>query len=759
MLFEKLLPAITKKTTPTTGVPYVWGNNTTFGLGLGFSADYGGNNIPASTATLGIWGIATGSYNGSSQSNAIIIIKQDGTMWGWGSNNLGQLGNNKYGDATSFIKLNASTNWAFVAMGGFSNQGFALATKTDGTLWAWGYNADGELGLNIDYTITVSSPVQVGALTNWPTNDYRKICCGYNATAIVKTDGTLWTWGNNDYGQLGLNDVNRRSSPVQVGAGTNWKYISSMAEAFVAVKTDGTLWAWGNNAIGQLGQGNLILRSSPVQIGALTTWASVGPGYKGGFAIKTDGTLWAWGYNPNGVLGIGNANPQSSPTQVGADTNWSSVFVGANETNTRTQIFVKTNGTAYLTGSTLYYIDTTLGVYRSSPVQVGSLTNVAGALYGYNTQPAGKGTDTAWGCILPKTNSGANVSGVQPGSNDGNYAIYNTPYAPVPILFETTTKWKYINVNYNNGSGVKSDGTLWTWGNNTSGQLGLNNMLWRSSPVQVGALTNWKVTLSLTSLSTIALKTDGTLWAWGSNQNGQLGENTPSSVVRSSPIQIGALTTWASISGTYYSLLAIKTNGTLWAWGDNSTGTLGLGDTVSKSSPTQVGALTTWSQVSCGTATLAIKTDGTLWAWGLNSFGQLGLGNVVSKSSPVQVGALTNWASVVTGQDSTIALKTDGTLWGWGYNSNGMLGIGNILNKSSPVQVGTLTTWASIGIGSNANLIAIKKDGTMWASGYFANGTDGQVSSPVQISSGETTAITWFNPGTTSGPESAALKA
>jgi alpha-tubulin suppressor-like RCC1 family protein len=754
MLFEKLLPAIVKTTPITTGVPYVWGNNANFGLGLGFAADYGGNNIPASTATLAIWGIATGSYNGGTACTTIIIIKQDGTMWGWGTGNSGQLGNNQAGDLTFFQKLNTSTNWALVTMG---DGGSALATKTDGTLWAWGYNGAGQLGLNIG-NINKSSPTQVGALTNWPTSDYRKICCGNGSTAIVKSDGTLWTFGNNDYGQLGLNDIIRRSSPVQVGAGTNWKYVSSMNQAFVAVKTDGTLWSWGNNDYWQLGQGNLILRSSPVQIGALTTWASVGPGYGGGFAIKTDGTLWAWGSNAVGVLGIGTSLVVSSPTQVGADTNWSSVFVGAYDSNARTQIFVKTNGTAYLTGTTINYIDNkTIYTYRSSPVQVGSLTNIAGALYGYNTQPAGKGTESVYGCILTKTNSGANVSGI--GDNYGNYSIYNMPYAPVPILFETTTKWKYINVSPYNGSGVKSNGTLWTWGNNAYGQLGLNNVLWRSSPVQVGALTNWKVTLSLTSLSTIALKTDGTLWAWGRNQYGEVDPNI--GITRSSPIQIGALTTWSQIAGTSASILAIKTNGTLWAWGDGSFGTLGLGNVNPQSSPTQVGALTTWSQIACSTSSFGIKTDGTLWAWGLNSFGTLGLGNVVSKSSPVQVGALTNWASVVTGQDSTIALKTDGTLWAWGYNSNGMLGIGNSINKSSPVQVGTLTTWASIGIagGSSGTLIAIKKDGTMWASGYYANGTENPVNSPVQISSGETTAITWFNPGTSSAATSAALKA
>jgi len=131
----------------------------------------------------------------------------------------------------------------------------------------------------------------------------------------------------------------------------------------------------------------------------------------------------------------------------------------------------------------------------------------------------------------------------------------------------------------------------------------------------------------------------------------------------------------------------------LYSWGGNAQGQLGLNDTINRSSPVQVGALTTWATVSAGSAAVAVKTDGTLWSWGQNAAGQLGLNDTVLRSSPVQVGALTAWFQVDNGGAHTVAIKTDGTLWSWGQNASGQLGLNDIVSRSSPVQVGALTTW------------------------------------------------------------------
>ena len=231
---------------------------------------------------------------------------------------------------------------------------------------------------------------------------------------------------------------------------------------------------------------------------------------------------------------------------------------------------------------------------------------------------------------------------------------------------------------------------LYTWGANENGQIGDSTSVSKFSPVQIGTLTDW-ASVNPGADHTLATKTNGTLWAWGSGTNGQLGDGT--TVAKSSPVQIGTLTDWASVSagaGGNHSL-AIKTGGTLWAWGLGSSGQLGINQ-GNVSSPVFIG---NFANVAISGHALAVSANGTLWAWGLGSNGQLGDGTTVSKSSPVQIGTLTDWASVTAGSVHSLAIKTNGTLWAWGAAGSGQLGDGTIVNKSSPVQIGTLTDWAS----------------------------------------------------------------
>jgi alpha-tubulin suppressor-like RCC1 family protein len=350
-------------------------------------------------------------------------------------------------------------------------------------------------------------------------------------TLVAPTPQTLYnlySWGYNDPGNLGLGNMTNYSSPKQVGSLTNWLDIAGGYAHTLAIKTDGTLWAWGAGTYGRLGLGNTTYYSSPVQVGALTNWKQVSAAGINSAAVKTDGTLWTWGYNGTGQLGLGNTTTYSSPKQVGALTDWS-----------------------------------------------------------------------------------------------------------------------FISIFGSQAYAIKTDGTLWSWGQSAGvGALGLNNNTYYSSPKQVGALTNWATVTGL-QYAAVAVKTDGTLWSWGYNNNGQLGRGNTTNY--SSPKQIGALTAWLRISGGNYHCVSIKTDGTLWSWGANNYGQLGLGSSGSYvASPNQVGALTTWSVPSSGyNMSSCLKTDGTIWIWGSNFAGQLGQGNTTNRSSPVQVGALTGWSKLV----------------------------------------------------------------------------------------------------------------
>ncbi len=271
---------------------------------------------------------------------------------------------------------------------------------------------------------------------------------------------------------------------------------------------------------------------------------------------------------------------------------------------------------------------------------------------------------------------------------------------------------------------LKTDGNLWAWGYNWAGTLGDGTSTDRWTPVQV--LTGVAAVAASNGYS-LAIKTDGSLWAWGYNREGQLGDGTTTD--RRTPVQV--LTGVAAVSAEYEHSLALKTDGSLWAWGYNREGRLGDGTTTSRSTPVQI--LTGVAAVSAGSFhSLAIKTDGSLWAWGDNRFGQLGDGTQTDRLTPVQV--MTGVAAVAAATH-TLALKTDGSLWAWGWNGYGQLGDGTLTDRLTPVQV--LTGVAAVSAGAYHTL-ARKADGSLWAwgnnsYGQLGDGTNSQRPRPVPV--------------------------
>ena len=403
----------------------------------------------------------------------------------------------------------------------------------------------------LSYTVTSSpgsitatgsaSPITVTGLTNdtsytftvTATNDTGTGPASAASNAVTpEAPRELYAWGINSEGQLGLNDQNiSRSSPTQVGALTTWLTIDSFYHA-IALQKNGSLWTWGNGGEGRLGNNSIASQSSPVQVGA-SAWSFATAGGRHSLGISSAGNLYAWGENGDGQLG----------------------------TNTT--------------------------IDASSPVQIGSLTT-----------------------------------------------------------------WTSVTAGYNQSFGILSTGALYSWGGNGNGCLGHDQSPAspngvKSSPTQIGAGTTWLQVDAGGEYNVAAIQTDGTLWTWGNNSYGQIGDNTTTN--RSSPVQVGALTNWAQVSEGYQTVMAVKTDGTLWGWGRNQSGQIGDNSVTQRNSPVQIGSLTTWSAVSSGNGTtIALKTDGTLWTWGNNSNGQLGQnsGSTARRSSPVQVGALTSWKAV-----------------------------------------------------------------------------------------------------------------
>ena len=287
-------------------------------------------------------------------------------------------------------------------------------------------------------------------------------------------------------------------------------------------------------------------------------------------------------------------------------------------------------------------------------------------------------------------------------------------------------------------------GYLYSWGRNSYGELGQNDLIEYSSPVQIPG-SEWKF-LYTSRINSYATKTDGTLWAWGQGYWGQLANNLSGGTgYRSSPIQIEG-TSWDKIATGRAGVIASKTDGTLWSWGSNNYGQLGINEhgATRRSSPVQVPG-TQWNKVDGGFFYVsATKTDGTLWSWGRCYHGQMGQnGPNIHQSSPVQIPG-TQWNKIIISFDSSLAIKTDNTLWGWGRNQQGRLGLNNLVSYSSPTQIPG-TSWEGLGDGGNSGPKALhtllkKTDGTLWAIGYNALGQLGlnytvpvRHSSPTQV--------------------------
>ena len=313
------------------------------------------------------------------------------------------------------------------------------------------------------------------------------------------------------------------------------------------------------------------------------------------------------------------------------------------------------------------------------------------------------------------------------------------------IVANGFTDWCQLSVGDNHNLGIRTNGTAWAWGGGACGRLGDNTVVNKSSPVSVvGGFTDW-CQVSAGLCHSLGVRQNGTAWGWGLNASGQLGDNTV--ITRSSPVSVvGGFTDWCQASAHDRQSVAVRTNGTVWTWGVNFYGRLGDNTTTSKSSPVSVvGDFMDWCQVSTGLGfMLAVRQNGTAWAWGGNASGQLGDNTTVSKSSPVSVvGGFTDWCQVSAGTNHGLAVRQDGTAWSWGLNVCGQLGIDATTNRSSPVSVaGGFTDWCQVSAGHSHSL-AIRQNGTAWAwglntEGQLGNNSTTTISSPVSVIGGFT---------------------
>jgi alpha-tubulin suppressor-like RCC1 family protein len=308
--------------------------------------------------------------------------------------------------------------------------------------------------------------------------------------------------------------------------------------------------------------------------------------------------------------------------------------------------------------------------------------------------------------------------------------------------------WRMVSAGQNFSMGIKMDGTLWGWGLNGN-LLGLNgNMANQNLPIQIGTANDW-ATVSAGNVHTLAVKTNGTLWSWGNGQFGQLGNGIFNSATWT-VTQVGTANDWLTVSAGNRFSLAIKTNGTLWSWGLNNFGQLGINNIIDQNLPIQVGTASNWLKIDAGNQhSLAIDNTGFIYAWGNNTFGQFGNGTNTNSLFPILVSSSNNWTEVSAGWDHSMALDTSGILFTFGNNTNGQLcdGTNTASNAMVPISfsnAGLVTQYIAISAGNGFSL-AIKNDNTLWSGGFNSSGQLGLGNNTaVNILNQIGTSNTWF---------------
>ena len=307
-------------------------------------------------------------------------------------------------------------------------------------------------------------------------------------------------------------------------------------------------------------------------------------------------------------------------------------------------------------------------------------------------------------------------------SHVGQLGLGNTTKRLVPTRVGTDFDWAEIAAGREHTCGVRTDRSLWCWGSNEDGQLGLgDDRQPRLEPTQVGTDVNW-ADVSAGSGYTCGVGTDGSLWCWGENDTGQLGLGDKST--RLVPTRVATGLDWAEISVSSSHTCGLREDRSMWCWGYNNSGQLGLGDRTERLIPTRVGADLDWSNMSTGALhSCGVRSDRSLWCWGHGLQGQLGLGDRDDRWVPTQVGT-DLWTTVLADFYYTCGVRTNGSLWCWGNNKHGQLGIGNFETQLRPTRVGTDFDWAKLSGESTSghHVCGVRANGSLWCWGLNRHG-------------------------------------
>ena len=722
--------------------------------------------VPVTGFTSSTGVVAGGGYPFS------LAAKTDGTLWAWGYNGQGEVGDGTITNRNSPV-LSSGVD-SIVALAGGTK--FAVAVSSDGRVWTWGDNTYGSLGdgtynarltptqisdagfawhvatpsfssMGGSYTYTTSVTIScatIGATIHYttngidPTTSDPTITSGYSLsiTQSMTVKAKAWLAGAPPSNVTSATwTMNLPTPSFSPGGGT----YSSAPSVTISNSVTGTEIHYTID--GSTPTAGSPVYTGPVTIATATTLQAIA--LKSGW---TTSPVWLANYVLNyGTLAAPTFTP--SPTQIGYGTQVAlSAATGAT-------IRYTTNGTTPTTSSPIYTtpisVTGTITIYAKAYKQDWTASAQSGGQYTVKVgaptfSPSGGSYAPGQAVTISDGTPNAVIhyttNGVPPTVNDpviasggtviaGNYTLQAQAFLTGWTSSDTTSASYTLTgaftpyavaASYNDTIALRNDGTVWTWGANSSYVLG-DTSSGRSLPAMVNGLTG-VVSVAMGQQHALALRSDGTVWAWGGNANGQLGDGT--TTTRSSLAPASGLSSVTAIAAGQNFSIVLKSDGTVWAWGANDSGQIGDGTTTTRLTPTQVSGLTSVAAIAAGDAhALARKSDGTLWAWGNNSYGQLGDGTTARRLNPVQVPAFTASTGPWAGSSHSLAAGSDGTLYAWGANAAGQIGDGTTTDRTAPVAIaGPLAV--SVADGGVAS-IAVALDGTVWTWGANSNGDIG----------------------------------
>lgn len=745
-------------------------------------------NVEPTPAAAG-WTVAAYVWIGASAGDRhTCAIRSDGRLFCWGANNYGQLGLGEASPDAGIVPevVAGEALWSAVAVGEYHSCGI----QEDGSLWCWGRNLNGQLG---DGTTTdKAAPSRVGADSDWA-----DVQAGWSSTCGRRADGSLYCWGGNGAGQLGDGTTTQRTAPTPVSGAAEWRAVSLRSDHACAVRGDGALHCWGGNGAGQLGDGTTTSRNAPVQVGSAFDWVSVVAGGSFTCGLRANLDLSCWGSNVSGQLGLGVVGGSlSSPQTVlnlgdlyggGSSSGGSSSggsSSGGGELPAAADVLLAAGGSYACYALKADTNRHCWGLNSEGNLGDGTTTDrpapvaVPLALGGWVQQLVAGGKH---GCLITGAGAlqcwGRSAEGQL--GKAGGIANYGRP-----LELDAVNDWAQVSSGSRHVCAIRAGGELYCWGANDQGQLGDGSTTARRAPVRIGS--NLYLQVSAGYQYTCAVRIDYRLFCWGVNSQGQIGDGTKTR--RLQPVQVSLASNWVSVSAADFHTCALRSDGKGYCWGSNAYRQLGNGDyresvalypvqmeganwqAVSAGwrsglddfmfgdegrpyafgcgiyggelrcwgdtllagseadaegcgswanhscvgSPSPVANGQWWDHVSAGWGhACALRADGSLWCWGTNEAGQLGVGDSADRLKPEAV-AGGSWRVVSTGagypgecvggigvcEVSTCAVNDDGNLACWGSNTWGQLGAGGArLNVAQPQTSSLAGGWRSVAVG------------------------------------------------------------